>query len=102
MKKLIILAIISISANAFAAPAVPAAVTKAANSLKAQSVRTVIKKVNNREGNPCMPEGISYIVELQVKQASFNRITNKVVYKWETAKTINVEKNGLTSEVCAE
>lgn len=102
MKKILILATLAISANVLAAPAVPAAVTKAANSLKAQSVRTVIKKIINREGNPCLPEGTSYNVELQVKQASFNRETSKVVYKWETAKTINVEKSGLTMEVCAE
>lgn len=101
MKKILILAVLAISANVMAAP-VPAAVTKAANALKAQSVRTVIKKVVNREGNPCIPEGTSYNVELQVKQASYNPMTNKVVYKWETAKTINVEKNGATSEVCAE
>lgn len=102
MKAILFLAALSITTSSFAAPAVPTAVTKAANELKAKSVRTVIKKVNNHEGNPCMPEGISYIVELQVKQASFNPMTSKVVYKWETAKTINVEKNGLTSEVCAE
>ena len=100
MKMILFFAALSLSASSFAAT--PAAVTKAANEHKAQSVRTVIKKVNNREGNPCMPEGIYYIVELQVKQASYNPMTSKVIYKWETAKTIHVEKDGLTSEVCAE
>jgi hypothetical protein len=100
MKKIIALLALSITSSSFAAP--PSAVIAAAKAMKSASVRTVTTKVNNTDGNPCIPEGVSYNVELQVKQAAFNRETNKVVYTWETAKTINVSKSGEVSEVCAE
>ena len=100
MKKnvLIIVALLT-SASAFASNL---AVDKTAAKMKANDTRTVITEVENKDGNPCMPEGKSYQVELQVKQASYNPETNKMVYSWETAKTIGVDKNGKVMEVCAE
>ncbi len=54
------------------------------------------------EGNPCLPEGKSYQIELQVKQASYDHEKNKIVYSWETVKTIGVDNDGNMMEVCAE
>lgn len=78
------------------------AVERAAAEMKESDTRTVIKDVENKDGNPCLPEGKSYQVELQVKQAAYDRLNNRVVYSWETVKTINVDKLGSVSEVCAE
>jgi hypothetical protein len=75
---------------------------KAAKELQLSSVKTVTTKITNTDGNPCIPEGTSYNVDLKIKQASFNYETNKTVYKWETVKTINVSKDGSVMEVCAE
>ncbi|MGZ3797530.1 MAG: class I SAM-dependent methyltransferase [Pseudobdellovibrionaceae bacterium] len=74
----------------------------AGNDMKAKDVRTITKEVENVDGNPCMPEGKSYQVELQVKLAAFDHEKNKVIYSWETVKTIGVDKTGRVIEVCAE
>jgi hypothetical protein len=100
MKNVLIVFIFSISAQAFAS--VPNKVTEAAEALTLSSVKTVITKVTNTEGNPCIPEGDSYDVELQVKQANYDREKRKKVYKWETVKVINVSTDGSVMEVCAE
>lgn len=99
MKKvLFLIALTSMSMNvAFAGP-----VSNAAAKMKLNDTRTVTKKINNTEGDPCFPEGISYNIELQVKKASFDRLKSKVVYAWETVKSINVSPSGEVSEVCAE
>lgn len=100
MKKTIMATVaLFVSVNAFASFS---AVDRAAAKLKTNDTRTIIKQVENTDGNPCMPEGKSYQVELQVKQASYDRIKNKVVYSWETVKTIGVNKSGSVMEVCAE
>ena len=99
MKKTILVLATLISTSAFAGNL---AVDKAAAKMKARDTRTVVKEVENTDGNPCMPEGKSFQVELQVKQASFDREKMKVVYTWETAKTIGVDKAGSIMEVCAE
>ncbi|WP_142695467.1 hypothetical protein [Bdellovibrio sp. NC01] len=77
-------------------------VEAAAAKIKEESTRTIIKTIDNVEGNPCLPEGKSYLVELQVRQAAYDRIHNKIVYSWETAKTVNVDKSGAISEACGE
>lgn len=69
---------------------------------RVSDVRTVIKEVENTDGNPCMPEGKSFLVALQVKQAYLNRSNNTYLYLWETAKKISVDNNGNVMEVCAE
>lgn len=100
MKKIVpVIATILMSTSAFAGNL---AVEKAASKLKANDTRTIIKQVENTDGNPCMPEGKSYQVELQVKQAAYDHEKNKVVYSWETAKTIGVDTAGRVMEVCAE
>jgi hypothetical protein len=100
MKKTILITVaLFASAGAFASNL---AVDKAAAKMKANDTRTVVTEVENKDGNPCMPEGKSYQVELQVKQASYNPEKNKTVYSWETVKTIGVDKDGKVMEVCAE
>lgn len=99
MKKIILLGLI-INSQAFAKT--PKSVVLAAETLKSSSVKAVITKVSNTDGNPCMPEEDSYMVDLQVKQANFNRETMKTEYEWETVKTINVSNKGKIMEVCAE
>lgn len=100
MKSLVLIAAtLGVSLSAMAANP---KVQKAAASLKANDTRTVTKIIENTDGNPCLPEGKSYQVDLQVKQAAFNPDRSKVVYKWETVKTINVDKDGNVMEVCAE
>lgn len=76
------------------------AVEKVATKMKANDTRTIVKEVENTDGNPCMPEGKSYQVDLQVKQAAYDHMKNKVVYSWETVKTIVVDKSGSVMEVC--
>jgi hypothetical protein len=98
-KTVLVIATILIGASAFAGQL---SIQKAAAKLKANDTRTVIKEVENTDGNPCLPDGKSFLVELQVKQAAFNRETNKVVYSWETVKTVSVDKDGGVTEVCAE
>ncbi|WP_413574572.1 hypothetical protein ACLVWU_10115 [Bdellovibrio sp. HCB290] len=88
-----------VSVNAFAGNL---AVEKVADKMKANDTRTIITEVENTDGNPCQPEGKSYLVELQVKQAAFDREKRKVVYSWETVKTIGVDNDGRVMEVCAE
>lgn len=77
-------------------------VEKIAAAMKANDTRTIIKEVENTDGNPCMPAGKSYEVDLQVKQASYDYMNNEVVYSWETVKTIGVSQSGRIMEVCAE
>ena len=98
-KAFIAIATILLGGSAFAGNLM---VQKAASKLKANDTRTIIKQVENTDGNPCMPEGKSYQVELQVKQASYNHEKNKVVYSWETVKVIGVDMDGRVMEVCAE
>jgi hypothetical protein len=71
--------------------------------LKKEDIRTVITEIENKEeNNPCLPDGKSYQIELQVKQATWDPEAEKVVYSWETVKTINSDKSGKIMEVCAE
>ena len=77
-------------------------VADAAAKMKKNDTRTVIISVNNAEGNPCLPEGKSYNIELQVKTASYNREKGEVEYTWTTVKTINSSLKGEIMEVCAE
>lgn len=100
MKNLTMTAILVLfSASAFAGNV---AVEKAAANMKANDTRTVVKEVENTDGNPCLPEGKSHQVDLQVKQAAYDHMTNKVVYTWQTVKTISVDQSGRVMEVCAE
>lgn len=99
MKTTILLLVGLVSLNSFAGNL---AVEKAAAKMKSADTRTIIKEVENTDGNPCMPEGKSFQVDLQVKQARFDYEKMKVVYTWETAKTIGVDKAGRIMEVCAE
>lgn len=100
MKNLIIIMATVLSTQSFATT--PKAVVSAAKELQLSSVKTVTTRITNTDGNPCIPEGTSYNVDLKVKQANYNRETNKTVYKWETVKTINVSKDGSVMEVCGE
>src|SRR3989344_4213551 len=101
MKKVILTIALLFSVSSFAkvpeAPA-PQAVYKAAAKMKKNDVRTIVKSVMN----VCGGEGKSWNAELQVKQPSYNRLTNKMSYTWETVKTINVDRDGGVMEVCAE
>ena len=108
------LALIAISNTGFAASkkedknkkadssATPALVQKAATKMQIDDVRTVITAVKNEDGNPCMPEGLSYNAELQVKQAHYNGEKSNVEYKWETVKNINISTTGEVMEACGE
>ena len=98
MKKLFIVLLISTSALA----GTPSKVLKAAKEMKTGDVRTVVTQVENTDGNPCMPAGKSYNIDMQVKMAAFDQQTHDVVYHWETVKTINSTADGLISEVCGE
>lgn len=97
MKKIILVVACLFSVNAFA----KSPVEKAAENMKKNDTRTVIKEIDNTEGSPCLPEGKSFQVDLQVKQAQVTP-EKEVVYYWETVKTIGVEKNGRVSEGCGE
>ena len=100
MKNLTAIAALFLSVSSFAST--PAVVKAVAKQMKADSVKTVITEVQNSAGNPCVPAGLSYNVELMVKTAQFDRMAGKTVYKWESAKLINVSKDGDITEVCAE
>ena len=76
------------------------AVQKAVRKLKTNDVKTVVSKVVNNEENPCLSQGVSYDVALKVRKASWNG--SKVVYSWETVKSVNVDTDGRVMEVCAE
>ncbi len=99
MKATILILACFMSLNVFAANL---AAERAAAKMKSGDTRTVITEVENKDGNPCMPEGKSSQVELQVKQASFDREKMTVVYSWQTVKTISVDNAGRVMEVCAE
>ncbi|WP_413581758.1 hypothetical protein [Bdellovibrio sp. HCB288] len=92
-------AILVMSSSVFAAGA---KVEDIAKKLKNEDTRTIIKVVENNHGSPCLPEGKSYIVELQVKYADYDRLNNKMIYTWRTAKSINVDLYGSVMEVCGE
>ncbi len=70
-----------------------------AKQMKKNDVQTVIKVVENTDGNPCMPEGKSYQVDLQIKRAIIDHETNKIVYRWETVKTVGVDTEGKVMEI---
>lgn len=83
-----------------------AAGTKAAKQTAAEflaeSTRTKITAVYNKDGNPCMDEGKSYKVEIQVRKGFWNGVKQKVVYTWETVNEVLVSKDGSLMEVCGE
>lgn len=58
----------------------------------ANNIKTEIRMVENTEGNPCMPEGRSYQVDLLVN----------VETTWAVAKTIGVSLDGKVMDFCAE
>lgn len=89
-------------ASVTASAHIPSSVQKIAGEIKANDTRTIVKEVTNTDGNPCMPEGKSYVVEIQVKQASYNYDKNDIDYSWQTVKTVGIDKQGRKSEVCAE
>ncbi len=95
----IIFSLMLLSATAFAGNSTTARVAK---NMKKNDIRTVTTTVENTDDNPCMPEGKSYLVELQVKQAGYDRLRNRMIYTWVTAKSINVGLDGSVMEVCAE
>ncbi|QLY23987.1 hypothetical protein [Bdellovibrio sp. KM01] len=101
MKSVIaLIAILGVTSTTFAAGV---SIEKIAKEIKENDTRTVIKVVtNNQDQNPCLPDGESYIVEIQVKKAGWDPINTKIVYKWTTEKTISVDKEGRKMEVCAE
>ena len=99
MKKYIFVLVSFASLNLFASNL---AVEKVAAEMKSNDVRTITKEIQNTDGNPCQFEGKSFQVELQVKQADFDHLKMKTVYTWQTVKTINVDKEGHSIEVCAE
>lgn len=103
MKNTILASLVIFASLSASAAHIPAKVQKAAAEIKANDVRTVITTVDNKDGeNPCLSEGISYIIDVQVKHAYWNGLENKVEYRWESAKTVVSEANGQTGEVCAE
>lgn len=79
------------------------AVEKTAEKMRTEDVKTVITEVENTDHNPCLPEGKSHQIDLQVKKASaYDLEKNEVVYVWESVKTINVSADGTIMEVCSE
>lgn len=78
-------------------------VEKAIASMQEKDVRTITKEVENKDENPCLPEGKSFQVELQIKSVvKFDYKKMKIIYFWKTVKTINVDKNGHIMEICIE
>jgi len=100
MKVIIVSALLLVSSAQ--ADQVPSTVLKVAKLLKTRDTRTVVSEVYNNDGNPCLPEGKSYNIELQVKQGSFDPLQSKIVYNWETVKTVNSDLTGKIMDVCAE
>ncbi|WP_413574710.1 hypothetical protein ACLVWU_10815 [Bdellovibrio sp. HCB290] len=99
MKSIVTLAaVLTMTTSAFAAGS---KVEDIAKKLKNEDTRTVIKVVESN-GYPCLPEGKSYIVDLQVKQAAYDRLNNVMIYNWVTVKTIGVSLDGSVMEVCGE
>lgn len=96
MKSVVLALIFVTSSVGFAAPK---AVEDAANRMKASDVRTVITEVT--EDSACVAKG-SYNVDLQVKVALGYSRGNRPIYKWQSVKIINVEKDGSVMEVCME
>ncbi len=76
---------------------------KAGAEMLKSDVRTVVREVENTDGNPCMPEGKSFQVDMQVKTAlAFDMEKMETVYEWVTVKTIGVDLDGSVMEICAE
>ena len=96
-----ILMVFSLSAMAATPSKGSIAAAKLATTMKTKDIRTIVTEVQNTDNNPCMGEGKSFNVELQVKMGERDAVKG-VVYKWETVRTINVDKDGLALEVCAE
>ena len=79
---------------------IPELILAKAEELKQTEIKSVITEVTNTDGNPCLPAGTSYNVDLMVKQAI--REDMDVVHKWETVKSVNVSKTGEVMEICFE
>ncbi|MBO9667903.1 MAG: hypothetical protein J7501_13960 [Bdellovibrio sp.] len=93
------IAVLGATTSAFAARPT---IEQIAKKIKDHDTRTIVKVVENNGGEPCLPEGKSYSVELQVKHAAYDRINEKVVYSWITEKTVSVSLDGSVMEVCGE
>ena len=103
MKNTILASIVMFVSITASAAQIPSKVQKVAADIKDKEVRTVIAAVDNGDGkNPCLSEGVSYLVDVQVKKAYWNGLEQKVEYKWESTKTVAVEANGQKVEVCGE
>jgi hypothetical protein len=97
-----VFALITVLGMASSTFAAGVSIERIAKEIKDNDTRTVVKVVTNDDGNPCAPEGESYIVEVQVKEAMWDGINSKVIYRWNTVKTVGVDKQGGKMEVCAE
>lgn len=108
MKKIIFTVAVLFSVSIFArvpeAPA-PKAVQNARKQLLKDDVRTTMKSIMNTDGNPCLSEGKSWEVEVQVRKTvraldANENLTTKD--EWETIKTVVIDRDGGVMEVCLE
>jgi hypothetical protein len=108
MKSVILSLMLLFSVSSFArvqeAPA-PQAVQDARAKLVSEEVRTTMHSIMNTDGNPCLSPGKSWQVEVQVKKDE--RALDKkgdltVVSKWETVRTVVIDKDGGVMEECLE
>jgi len=114
MKAIVSALIVTVfSATVFAAPApiktinsagaVPAAVVQSLTKLASDTIRLELKAVKGEVGDPCMPAGKSYNVEIQVRNQVLGDIGDQgAQYVWETVKTLNIDKDGRVMELCQE
>lgn len=101
MKKL--MGLMVVAAWTSAGHAAPAVVEDVAERLKLQDVKKVITEVYNTDGNPCLPEGLSYQMEIQVKTVvGYEPDLEEIIYKWQTVKMVNIDKDGNVMEICRE
>jgi hypothetical protein len=61
-------------------------------------VRKTVTRFNNTEGNPCAPEGISYVVNVQVRKTEIQPGPNGepgAVRKWEDFAQYSISRQDL-------
>jgi hypothetical protein len=68
--------------------------------LMSNDIQTVVVEDENPNG-PCLPDGASYMVNLQYRQIYWDNILERNVYRWITIKTVNVNrKTGEIIQIC--
>jgi hypothetical protein len=100
---LILVSFLSLSAfgNIETSSEVSSKIEALAKKLKTQDIRTTVIEVENKKGNPCLPD--KYLqINLQVRIESPFTMSERGKFTWETVKSVPVDEDGDAIVYCKE